>query len=164
MLSAGDAAILEQEYCGVGGLDAQLVLETSNAQARCVTRNDERLDGRSTLRLVDRRPHDDVRRTLTGGDEDLLAVENPLVAVENGGGGHCGGVGTETRFGDGHRGPHLAETFELFVGGHCGDRGVAEPLVGDREHESYVAPRCFERVEERRHVAAVGVAALGARV
>ena len=46
--------------------------------------------------------------------------------------------------GDGHRGPHLAETRELLVGGHAGDGGVAQALVGDRQHQRDVAPADLE--------------------
>ena len=68
-------------------------------------RHDERLDRRPAQRLVERRPHHDVGGPRTGGDEDLLAVDDVLVAVEFGGRGHRGRVGAEARFGDRHRGP-----------------------------------------------------------
>ncbi len=98
----------------------------------------------------------------SGGDEDLLAVDHVLVAVDLGGGGYRGRVGAEAGFGDGHRGPHvLAEPFQLFVGGHTADGGVAEALAGHGEHQSDVAPTDLDHVDDGRHVAAVVVGFLG---
>ena len=140
----GDAGIVEPDHRGVGGLDAELVLEPLDGDAGMFARHDERLDRRAAQRLVQRRPHHDVGGARTGGDEDLLAVDDVLVAVEGRRGGHRRRVGAETGLGDGHRGPHLAETFELFVGGHAGDRGVAEALVGHRQHQRHIAPADLE--------------------
>src|SRR5689334_402010 len=47
-----------------------------------LTRNDERLDRRASLRLVQRRPHHDVGGPRSRGHEDLLTVDDVLVAVE----------------------------------------------------------------------------------
>ena len=88
----------------------------------------------AALRLVQRRPHHDVGGARTGGDEDLLAVDHVLVAVQRGGRRHRRRVRPEPRFGDGHRGPHLAQPFQLLVGGHGGDGGVAQALIGDGQH------------------------------
>ena len=55
----------------------------------------------------------------------------------------------------------LAELLELLVGGHTGDRGVAEALAGHRQHQRDVAPTDLHHVEHCRHVAAVVVVALG---
>lgn len=127
-----------------------------------LARNDERLDRGASEAAVDRRPNDDVRRPRTGGDEDLLAIEHVLVAVEGGGGGDRGGVRAEARLGDGHGGPHLAESCELLVGRHRSDGGVTQALVGQGQHQADVAVGGLHRVDDRLHVAAVDDSALGA--
>ena len=134
------------------------MLKAVEVDARVIERNDERLDRRTAGGLVHGRPHDDVVGARAGGDEDLRAVDDVLVAIELRGRGHGGRVRTERRLGDGHRGPHVAEALELLVIGDSGDGGVTEALVGDRQGEPDVAEAGFHDIEQRHHVAAVLVA------
>ena len=127
-LSLGMRAFSNRSTRGVRSFDAELVLEALDRDAGVLARNDERLDRRAAHGLVQRRPHHDVGGARAGGDEDLLAVDHVLIAVERGGGRDRGRVGAEARLGDRHRGPHLAEPLELLVGRDAGDRRVAQPL------------------------------------
>ena len=77
-----DPAVVEDEGGGVGGADAELVLEPIELQARVRALDDERLDRRAALLGVEARPDDDEVGPLAGGDVDLLAVEDVVVAVE----------------------------------------------------------------------------------
>ena len=54
----------------------------------------------------------------------------------------------------------LAEPLQLFVGGHAGDRGVAEALARHRQHQCDIAPADLDHVEHGGHVAAVVVVSL----
>src|SRR5699024_10232182 len=87
-----DPAVGEGDDRGVGGTAAELVLEALDLHARCVLGDHERLDGSAAQRLVQRGPHDDTVGTVTGGDEDLLSVEDVFVAVLDGGRSECGRV------------------------------------------------------------------------
>ena len=140
---------------GVGGADAQLVLEANQLEARGVARDDEGLDGCAACGLVHGGPDDHVGAALTGGDEDLLAVQDVLVAVQLRGRGDGRGVGAELRLGDGHGGPDLAEALELLVGGDGGDGCVAQALVRDGQGEADVAPAGLHDVQGGGHVATV---------
>ena len=66
---------------GVGGADAQLVLQADQLEARGIARDDERLDGCAACGLVDGCPDDNVGAALAGGDEDLLTVQDVLVTI-----------------------------------------------------------------------------------
>ena len=79
-------------------------------------------------RLVDRRPHHDALGAAAGGDEDLLAVQHPLVAVEHGGGAHARRIGAAARLGDRHR-----------------QRQVAPLRASARACRPPAAPRCRGR-------------------
>src|SRR5688572_21113060 len=115
------------------------------SDARRTGRNDERLDGRASLVLVERRPHDDeavrlVERAVARGAEDLGAVEHPLVAVAHGRGRDLLRVAAEVGLGDRHRGPLRAAVVErsevalLLLGRPDGlDGRAAEARVRDRQ-------------------------------
>src|SRR5208337_3965532 len=80
----GNAAILEDQRCGVGSTDAELAFEPDELHARRLRRHDEGLDAAASGALVERRPYHDEpavegRGGLTRGAEDLGAVEHPLV-------------------------------------------------------------------------------------
>ena len=77
----GHAAVLEREVRGVGGADAELVLDAQQLEARVRAVDHERLDRRAALARVERRPDHDHVGALAGGHVDLLAVEHVLVAV-----------------------------------------------------------------------------------
>ena len=55
----------------------------------------------------------------------------------------------------------LPRRCELLVGGHPGNGGIAEALMGHRQQQRDVAPADLHRVEHRGHVAAVVVLLLG---
>ncbi|SLD30174.1 Uncharacterised protein [Mycobacteroides abscessus subsp. massiliense] len=121
------------------------------------TRHQEGLDGRAALGLVQRRPDHDVGGTGTGGDEDLFAVDDVLVAVEFGGGRDGRRVRAEAGLGDGHGRPDLAEAVTVFLAGDARYGGVAQALVGHREQQTDIAPAHFEGIEQGGHVGAVDV-------
>ncbi len=161
----GHAAVLEAKRGGVRGADAELVLEAVELQAGVGAFDDERLDRGAALGAVERGPDDDEVGALAGGDVDLLAVEDVLVAVEHGGGANRGGVRAGLGLGDRHRGPAAVEALQLLLVGDGGDRGVAEALARHREQQPDVAPAQLHDAEHRRHVRAVAVGAVaGLRV
>ena len=129
---ARDAAVVEDEVGGVGGADAELVLEPVELQPGVVALDHERLDRGAALAAVERGPHHDQLGAVARGDEDLLAVEHVLarLLVQRGGGADRGGVRAGLGLGDRHRGPLAAEALQLLLVGHGGDRGLAEALAG----------------------------------
>ena len=131
------------------------MLQPLHLHAGCALRDDEGLDGRAAEVLVEGGPDDDVVGAVTGGDEDLLAVEDVVVAVLDRGGADLGGVGAELRLGDRHPGPDTVEALELLVVGDRGDRGVAEPLARHREQQPDVAPAHLGDRHDRSEVGAV---------
>ena len=120
--------------------------------------HDERLDRRAAQALVEGRPHHDAVGALAGGDVDLLAVDDVLVAVLAGGGLDVRGVRAGAGLGDRHRGPGAGEALELLVVGDRGDRGVAEPLARHRQQQADVAPAHLHDGQHRGEVGAVLVA------
>ena len=163
----GDAAVLEAEVGRVGRADPELVLEPVELQAGVVALDHERLDRGTSLLGIERRPHHDQVGAVTGGDEDLLAVEDILVAVESGGRADRGGVRSRVGLGDRHRGPLAAEALELLLVGDGGDRRLAQALARHRQQQPDVAPAQLGQAKQAGHVAAVavgvGVGLLGAR-
>ena len=121
--------------------------------ARVRALDHERLDRGAALVAVERRPHDDEVGALAGGDVDLLAVEDVLVAVEDGGGADRGRVRARLGLGDRHRGPLAAVALELLVVGDRGDRRVAEALAGHRQQQADVAPAQLHDRQRGREVA-----------
>ena len=113
---------------------------------------------------VERGPDDDQVGAVAGGDEDLLAVEDVLVAVELGGGADRGRVRAGLRLGDRHRRPLAAVALELLVGRDRGDRRVAEALARHREQQADVAPAELDDAEHGREVGAVAVALVRRRL
>ena len=100
---ARDAAVLEHVGRGVVGADAELLLLVRDDEAGRALLDQERLDAGAPGRRVDRRPHHHALGAAAGGDEDLLAVEHPVVAVERRGGAHQRRIGAAARLGDRHR-------------------------------------------------------------
>ncbi len=133
------------------------MLEPVELQARVVALDDERPDRRPAHGAVERGPDDDQVGAVAGGDEDLLAVEHVLVAVEVGGGADRGRVRARFRLGDRHRRPLAAVFLELLLARHRGDRGVAEALSGHRQQQADVAPAELDDAEHGREVGAVAV-------
>ncbi len=115
--------------------------------------DDERLDRGAAELAVERRPDDDVVGAVARGDVDLLAVDDVLVAVEDGGRLDVGRVGADAGLGDRHAGPHAVEALELLVVGDRGDGGVAEALARHREQQADVAPA---HLGDRHHRGEVG--------
>ena len=113
---------------------------------------------------VERRPDDDQVGAVAGGDEDLLAVEHVLVAVELGGGADRGRVRAGLGLGDRHRRPLAAVALELLLGRDRGDRRVAEALARHREQQADVAPAELDDAEHGREVGAVAVALVAVAV
>ena len=105
----------------------------------------ERLDRRAAERLVERRPDHDRVRALAGGDVDLLAVDDVLVAVLHRGGGDVGGVRPGAGLGDRHRRPGAAEALELLLVGDRRDRRVAQALARHREQQRRCRPSTSRR-------------------
>src|SRR5438309_1161855 len=78
-------------------------------QARVGALADDGRERRAALRRVQRRPQDDEVGALARRHVDLLAVEDVLVAVEDGGRADGGGVRAGLGLGDGHRRPAACE-------------------------------------------------------
>ncbi|CAB4727648.1 unannotated protein [freshwater metagenome] len=139
------------------------MLEPVDPHARGALRDHERLDRSATQLAVQRRPDDDVVGAVTGGDVDLLAVDDVLVAVERGRRLDVRRVGAGAGLGDGHAGPDALEALELLVVGHGGDGGVAQALARHREQQTDVTPAHLGDRHHRGEVGAVldaGVAVL----
>ena len=160
--SLGHAAVLEHEVGGVRGADPELVLEPLELETGVGALDHERLDRRPPLGPVERRPDDDQLGSVAGGDEDLRAVEDVLVAVEAGGRADRRRVRAGLGLGDRHRRPLAAEPLELLVVGDGGDRRLAEALAGHRQHQPDVAPAQLDQAQQAGHVRAVAVDRSGA--
>ena len=157
----GHADVGEGDGGRVGGADAHLLFQTHQFHARQILGHDERLDAGLALAGIDIGPHHHMAGATTGGDVDLLAVDDVVVTVLPGGGLDVAGVRPRARFGDGHGGPALAEFFLLLrrAGGH--DGGIAEALTRNGQREPRVAPAHFGHGGDGDHVAAVLDAGLG---
>jgi hypothetical protein len=138
--------------------DAGFVLDAYDLEARRALLHQERLDRRAALGPIERRPHHHGVRALAGGHENLLAVEDVVVAVGPCGRGDGGGVRAAARLVDRHRGPHPGEALELLLVRDRGDRGVAETLPWHRQQQPDVAPAHFDRAEHEVEIRAVAVA------
>ena len=151
----GNAAIGKANGGGVRRADAELVIEANELHARRPLLDHEGLDGGAAEALVERRPYDDGVGAFAGGDEDLLAVDDVVIAVETRGGVDVGRIGARFRLGDGHGDPAPLEARELLFVGHRGDGGIAEPLARNGEGEPHVTPAELGEAEHGRHAAAV---------
>src|SRR5262249_34267817 len=92
-----NAAVLEHDHGGVGCADAELVLDLGDGHARRAAFHDERFDAAPSSRLVDGGPYDHeavgfLCRHLPAVDEDLRAVEPPMIAAAHRSGGDGGGI------------------------------------------------------------------------
>ena len=145
----GHAAVLQQHLGGVGGADAELPLLLALAQARGAGRDHEaglaavaegRVDG----------GHDHVQAgDAAVGDEDLLAVQDPVVAVAHGPGAEAGDVGPGARLGDrerahlglGRGAEQLGGPAGHLLGGAAGHQGdQRQPAAEDAEGDAGTAP------------------------
>ena len=123
-----------------------------------IARHDERLDGRAAPGLVQRRPHHDVGGPRPGGDVDLLAVDDVLIAVEHRRRRDRRRIRTEGRFGDRHRSPDApAKVLQLLIGGHPGDSRITQALTGHRQQQCDITPGNLKSIEESGHVGAVDI-------
>ena len=150
-----DPAVGEGDRGGVGGPDAELVLEALDHHAGGALLDDERLDRGPAERLVQRRPDDHAVGALARGDVDLLAVDDVLVAVLDGGGADARGVRAGARLGDRHRRPGAGQPLLLLVVRDGGDRGVAQALPRHAQQQRGVAPAHLGDREHRGQVGAV---------
>src|SRR5690554_458289 len=108
-----DAAIAKAEDGGVARADTHLLIEADELHAGRALLDDEGFDGGAAKVPIERRPDDDGVGTLTGGHEDLLAVDDVFIAVEPSGRLDGGRVRAGGGLGDRHRSPFMAEALEL---------------------------------------------------
>ena len=122
------------------------MLEPVELQPGVVAFDDERLDRRAALRAIERRPDDDQLRALAGGDVDLLAVEDLLVAVEPA----VVRIAAESEPASGSVIAIAAQrpsNRPSAPAGDGGDRRVAEPLARHRQQQADVAPAELDHPE-----------------
>ncbi len=138
--SRGMRQSVEDVGGGVVGADAELLLLVGDDEPRRPLLHQKRLDPGAARRPVDRRPHDHAVGAAAGGDEDLLAVDHPLVAVERGRRPHQRRIRAAARLGDRHGEDHVAPLGLLLIGAGRLQGGVAEtPLLAPHAHR-VVAP------------------------
>src|ERR1700726_2394274 len=101
----GDAAILVDEFRRLRGTQAHFFFDAPDDKAGCAFGYDERADAFTAQVFVNGGEGDDNVGSRTVGDIVLVTIDNPLVAVEDGGGGHPGYVGANAGFGQGQRTP-----------------------------------------------------------
>jgi len=122
-VGAGDAAIGEGEAGGEGGAHGELAVEVGGGEARGVALEEEAVDAVGSAGEDDGEVGD-----AAVGDPGFFAVEDEVIAVGGGGGGHAGGVGTEAGFGEAEgadeaaRG-ELGEVFAFLLVGAEGEDG-----------------------------------------
>ena len=108
------AAVAKGIGRGVARPDSELLLLANEIKPRRSLQHQERLDAAAAGRLADRRPDDGAGAAHAVGNEDLVAIEHPLVPVEPGRGLDRLGVGTGPGFGDRH-GEHQLPPPRLLV-------------------------------------------------
>ncbi len=118
-VGGGDPTVLEPDGGRVGGPDAELVLEPLHVHPGCALGNHERLDRRPAEVLVERCPDHHRVAAVAGGHEDLLAVDDVVIAVQPGRRRDAGRVRAGPGLGDGHRRPQPVEPLVLLL---VGDR------------------------------------------
>jgi hypothetical protein len=147
--SAGHAAVLQQHLGGVGGADAELALLLALAQAGGAGRDHEAgLAAMAEGRVDGGHDHVDAGDAAVG-DEDLLAVQDPVVAVADGPGAEAGDVGAGARLGDrerahlglGRGAEQLGGPAGDLLGGAAGDQGdQGQPAAEDAQRDAGAAP------------------------
>ena len=151
-------AILEHERSGVGGLDAQLLFQPDEFEARRALFHDKGFDRGPAGGFVQRGPDHDQIGALAGRDVDLLAVEDVLVAISHSGGAYRRRIRAAARFGNGHGGPATGEALQLLFVGHRGDGRVAQTLTRHGQQQADIAPAHFDNAQCRGQIAAVAIA------
>ena len=165
----GDPAVLEDDLGGMRGTDADLRLLLALAQpGRALADHERGLAAMAELRVD--RGHDDVNVSDPAiGDEDLGAVQDPLIAVELRGRAHALDVGAGLRLR--HRvGAQLhlvaeAEAFgdplsDLLRRAGCGETGGGQRGARDRERDPGAAPVHLLGVDDAEHAIGIGAHSL----
>ena len=135
-----DPQILERQLGGARGVDAKLELVGPVAVARSVRGDDEAGDPLVLLLQVDAGEDQGDIRVGAVGDEDLVAVEDVVVAVAAGRGAYPGRIAAGARLGEGEaaelpaRGQGGEEFLLLLLGAEL-QQGVADQGVVDREDD-----------------------------
>ena len=134
-----DAAILEDKLGGGAAADTHLLLLLADAEAGVGLLDDEGADALGAEALVGHGDDDEHVGVAAVGDENLAAVEHPLVAVEDSGGLLTGGVGTGVGLGEAEGADPLAAgelgqvLHLLLLGAGLKDGGGAEAGVGGED-------------------------------
>ncbi|MNF68347.1 hypothetical protein D3C84_502010 [compost metagenome] len=156
-------AVAEADGGGIRGLDAKLLLQAGHRHARRALFHHEGLDGCPAQATIQGGPDHHGIGTLAGGDEDLLAVEDVVLAILDGRGADGRRIRTAARLGDRHGRPGAFEARELLLVGHGGDGGIAQPLARHGQQQPDIAPAEFHHPQQRGQVAAITHALLGRR-
>ena len=164
-----DAAVLQDHLGGVAGADADLGLLVALAQARGLGADHERgLAAVAELGVDGGDDHVHVGDAAVG-DEDLGAVQDPLVAVELGGGAQALDVGARLRLGHG-----VGAELDLIVGAEAlrdpagdllgrargGEAGGREARAVDRQGDAGAAPVHLLGGDDAELAVGVGAGAL----
>ena len=104
----GDAGVLEDELRGVRGVQAELPVRLTRAEAGRPALEDERRDGPRPLLGVGPRQHDGEPTDRRVGDEGLASVQDPLAVAPLGPRPEGGRVGAGARLGEPPRAEHVA--------------------------------------------------------
>ena len=163
-----DAAVLEDKLGGGAAADTHLLLLLADAEARVGLLDDEGADALGAEALVGHGDDDEHVGVAAVGDENLAAVEHPVVTVLDGDGLLAGGVGTGVGLGEAEGADPLAagelgQVFHLLLlGAGLKDGGAAEGGVG-REDDARGGADAAELLDGHavHDVGAAGAAVLG---
>ncbi len=164
----GDADVVEDEFGGVRGADAELARDLVGLEAVAVGLDDdltEAVVAAAGVR-VGLAEHDEEVADRAVRDPHLVAVDHPLVAVLLGGGGDAGDVGAGVGLGDGrpHDGVAGGDGFEealfLVLRAERHDGFGAEAGAGDTEADAGVGGEQFLDDDGGLHRRVAGAAVL----
>ncbi len=97
---AGDAAVVENQFAGGRGAEAELVFLLADLEAGEIALDEEGGDAAVSGGGIGIGEHEEEAGFGGVGDPELAAVEQEMIAALNGGGGEGEGVGAGTGFGE----------------------------------------------------------------
>src|SRR5215472_6011066 len=92
----GNVAVLEDQFSGLRGAQSHLLLDAPDSKARRPPGDDKWADALSPQAFIDRSKGDDQVGARSVSDIVLVAVDYPLVAIQNGCSGHARYIRTNT--------------------------------------------------------------------
>src|SRR3989344_358458 len=162
-----DAAVVEVDLRRVAAVLAQLVFQPRHHIAGVVGGHEEGAHALLARALVGHGDDDGHMAVLATGDELLDAVDHIFVALLDGGGAQCGGVGTHMRLGQAKRTQHFAarqrrEPVALLLCIAIAHEDGVDGAVGhaDGRAGATITGGDFFQHQRQRHVVQVGTAEL----